>query len=142
INNTALNPYYDFVTLLIGVNNQFRGQPVEDYRRDFEKLLKIALEKTDHRNDRVIVLSIPDWGLSPFGRDRDRTAVTKDISRFNSINRAVGIVYQVHYIDITTGSPEADPDQTFFAADGLHPSPKAYARWSSLLAETIAKAMD
>ena len=75
IGKTRLQPSYDLVTLLIGVNNQYRGQPAEAYRRDFEELLKISLQKVNHLQHRIIVLSIPDWGLSPFGHDRDRANV-------------------------------------------------------------------
>ena len=87
----------------------------------------------------MFVLSIPDWGLTPFAAGRDTARITKEISAFNSINHAVSSKYSVSYIDITSGSPETARDTSFLASDGLHPSGKAYGRWSALLFSEILK---
>lgn len=121
---------YDFVTLLIGVNNQYRGKSVEDYRPEFESLLKQAIKFANHRPDHVIVLSIPDWGVTPFAADRDRRNIAKRIDDYNNVNREIALSQWVNYIDITPGTRAAATDLTLLALDSLHPSAKEYAKWS------------
>ena len=139
IDHLLLNPRYDFVSLLIGVNNQYRGLSESHYLIEFEELLNRAISFANNRAPNVFVLSIPDWGQTPFAKGRDTTVITKEISAFNAINRAVSSKYSVSYIDITSGSPETARDPSFLAADGLHPSGKAYTRWSALLFSEILK---
>ena len=139
IDHILLNPGYDFVSLLIGVNNQYRGLPESHYAIEFEEILNRAISFANNRASNVFVLSIPDWGLTPFAAGRDTARITKEISAFNSINHAVSSKYSVNYIDITSGSPETARDTSFLASDGLHPSGKAYGRWSALLFSEILK---
>src|SRR5215470_5896302 len=87
--HTKFSEDYDFVTLLIGVNNQYRGLSADDYRNDFQYLLKKALHFADDKNDHVIVLSIPDWGVTPFAKDRDDKKITEEINVFNAINKSI-----------------------------------------------------
>jgi lysophospholipase L1-like esterase len=121
---------YDFVTLLIGVNNQYRGKPVEDYQSEFESLLKESIEFANGKSDHVIVLSIPDWGVTPFAKDRDTHRIAKEIDAYNKVNKEIAAHYHTTYIDITAGTREALNDLTLLASDSLHPSGKAYAKWS------------
>ena len=130
INNHTFTPPYDFVSLLIGVNNQYRGRSVENYKPEFENLLKQAIEFAGGNANRVIVVSIPDWGVTPFANGRDRTQIAKEIDDYNAANRYISGIYKVHYIDITPGSREAATDLSLVAGDGLHPSAKEYAKWS------------
>jgi lysophospholipase L1-like esterase len=133
---------YDFVTLLIGVNNQYRGRTVEEYRSEFESLVKQATRFANGKAEHVIVLSIPDWGVTPFARDRDTKQIAIEIDNFNAANKAIAERYRVGYIDITPASRVVASDPSLIASDGLHPSPKEYTKWSeslSLLIKSIMK---
>jgi len=121
---------YDMVSLLIGVNDQYRGYPVDGYREDFRFMLGKAIEYAGGDPKHVIVLSIPDWGITPFAKGRDREQITKDINLFNSVNREETEKAGAHYVDITLGSRDAAQDQSLLASDGLHPSGKMYALWA------------
>lgn len=130
---------YDFVTLLIGVNNQYRGKPVEDYQLGFESLLKESIEFADGKPDHVIVLSIPDWGATPFAKDRDSRRIAKEIDEYNMVNKEIASRYHVNYVDITPGTREALNDLTLLASDGLHPSGKEYAKWSEKIYSVLKR---
>jgi len=141
IDHSILNTVYDFVSLLIGVNNQYRGTPANLYCLEFEELLTRSLSFAGDRPSRVFVLSIPDWSLTPFANGLDKDKITGEIALFNEKNRSISAKYGVNYIDVTTGSPESADDVSFLTEDGLHPSGKAYARWAHLLAEAMKKAL-
>lgn len=128
-----LRSSYDFVSLLIGVNNQYRGRSVANYEPEFEELLKKAIRYAGNRASRVVVLSIPDWGITPFADGRDRTQIATEIDAYNAANKAIAERYLVHYIDITPWTREAAGDNSLLAGDGLHPSGKEYKRWAELL---------
>jgi lysophospholipase L1-like esterase len=115
---------------LIGVNNQYRGRSVENYKPEFESLLKQAIQFAGGNASRVIVVSIPDWGVTPFANGRDRAQIAKEIDDYNAANRYISEIYKVHYIDITPGSREAATNPSLVAGDGLHPSAKEYAKWA------------
>ncbi len=132
---------FDFVTLLIGVNNQYRGRSEKEYAQQFEKLLQQAIGYAGDKTDRVIVLSIPDWGVTPFAKDRDKKKIAKEIDAFNAINEKIAKKYKVHYINITAFTREAATDKTLVAEDGLHPSAKDYARWAVKVKEVMMKEM-
>jgi len=130
INSHTFTPPYDFVSLLIGVNNQYRGRSVENYKPELESLLKQAIQFAGGKADHVIVLSIPDWGVTPFANGRDRAQIAKEIDDYNAANRYISEICKVNYVDITPDSREAATDLTLTANDGLHPSAKEYARWA------------
>ena len=123
---------YDLVTLLIGVNDQYRGHPVDGYREDFRFMLGKAIEYAGGKPDKVIVLSIPDWGVTPFAGGRDSGQIAADIDAFNAVNRDESEKAKVHYVDVTPLSREAVDDSSLIATDGLHPSDKMYAEWARL----------
>lgn len=141
IEHTILNTVYDFVSLLIGVNNQYRGTSSNLYAIEFEELLRKSISLAGEKPSSVFVLSIPDWGLTPFANGRDRDSISAGIGIFNELNRSLSEKYQANYIDITTGSPETSDDLSFITEDGLHPSGKAYKRWAELLAHAVKKAL-
>lgn len=135
---------YDLVTLLIGVNNQYRGRSVDDYLPEFEALLKQAIQFAGNDPGHVIVLSIPDWGVTPFaeahlpdGQGRNRNQIAKEIDAYNSANKSIAEKYHIHYINITESTREAAHDFTLLADDKLHPSGKEYTKWAKKLAEAI-----
>jgi len=120
---------YDLVSLLIGVNNQYRGYDLASYRAEFRQLLAQAIEFAGGDTARVIVLSIPDWGVTPFAEGRDRALIAADIDAFNAVNRRESQAAGVRYLDITSTSRQAANHPDLLAADGLHPSGEMYARW-------------
>lgn len=135
----SLKPTYDFVSLLIGVNNQYRGRDVAVYEKEFEELLKQAIEFAGGKHSHVFVLSIPDWGATPFAEGRDRVKITREIDLFNAVNQKITKQYKVNYIEITAGTREASKDLTLVADDKLHPSKKEYAKWADKLSAAITK---
>jgi lysophospholipase L1-like esterase len=137
INKTELKKRYDLVTLLIGVNNEYRGVKVDDYIPEFESLLKQAIQFAGNDVDHVIVLSIPDWGVTPFAAGRDRKQIAREIDEYNSANESISKKYKVRYINITGNSREAATDNSLLTSDRLHPSGKEYARWAKKVAELI-----
>lgn len=125
-----LQSSYDFVSLLIGVNNQYRGRSADSYKPEFEELLKKAIHYAGNRPERVVVLSIPDWGVTPFANGRDRAQIAREIDAYNAANKEITLRYNIHYIDITPWTREAATDNSLLASDGLHPSGKEYKRWA------------
>jgi lysophospholipase L1-like esterase len=128
---------YDLVSLLIGVNNQYRGRSAEEYREQFRGLLGQAIGFAGGRAARVIVLSIPDWGVMPFAEGRDRAKIGREIDEFNAIARDEVARSGATWVDITPVSRKMKPE--WAADDGLHPSGAQYAAWAAL-ALTPAKA--
>jgi len=136
IKNENISQTFDLVTLLIGVNNQYRGRDTSDYRNEFRKLLEIALSFSGNNPGRVYVLSIPDWGNTPFAEGRNREKIAEEIDDYNEVNKQESLARNIHYIDITdtTRSPES---LQMLAGDGLHPSGKMYELWAERLAAMI-----
>lgn len=132
IQEVNINPPYDLVSLLIGVNNQYRGRDVQEYHEGFVFLLHKAIEYAGGNPNRVIVLSIPDWGVTPFASSRDGKKIAVEINQFNSVNEEESRKAGVHYVDVTPISREAVNDVSLIASDGLHPSGKMYAEWGKL----------
>jgi lysophospholipase L1-like esterase len=137
MNRTVLQHSYDIVTLLIGVNNQYRGLPPSNYALEFEDLLKKAIQLASNQPAHVVVLSIPNWGLTPYATGKDVSAISKEIEVFNSINRKISLLHHVTYTDITTGSTETVNNPEYLASDGIHPSGKAYKSWAKLLTHNV-----
>lgn len=123
---------YDMVSLLIGVNNQYRGNDINEYRDEFIFLLEKAVEYAGGNPNHVFVLSIPDWGVTPFASDRNRVQIAQEIDAFNRVNFEESKNLGVHYVDVTPVSRGALNDISLVAPDGLHPSGKMYADWAKL----------
>ena len=137
-----INPPYDLVSLLIGVNNQYRGYDINEYRKEFTFLLNKAIEYAGGDANRVFVLSIPDWGVTPFAGDRDSKKIAEEINLFNAVNQEEAKKAGAHYIDITPISREAVNDPSLIAGDGLHPSGKMYAEWAELALPVVLEILD
>ena len=137
INKITLLTKYDFVTLLIGVNNQYRGRDALEYKEQFEELLKKAIELTNGKKEHVIIVSIPNYSVTPYANSMDTEKISKEIEVFNGINKALSIQYKVQYVDITETSRNAKSDATLITSDGLHPSEKEYAKWAEKIVEVI-----
>lgn len=125
---------FDFVSLLIGVNNQYRGRDVAEYRDQFTALLDRSIAFAGGRADRVLVLSIPDWGVTPFAisRGRDTAQIASELDAYNAAARAICAEHGVAFVDITTVSRKRGAEAEMLADDGLHPSAAMYAQWTAL----------
>jgi lysophospholipase L1-like esterase len=134
-----INPPYDLVSLLIGVNNQYRGYDINEYREQFVFLLNKATEYAGGDPNHVIVFSIPDWSVTPYASGREREQIAADIDAFNAVNREEAQQAGAHYVDITPGSREAVSDASLIASDRLHPSGKMYAEWARLAYPEVVK---
>ncbi len=130
---------FDLVTLLIGVNDQYRRWPIEAYPDRFEALLQRAIVHARDNPDKVIVLSIPDYGYTPFGQTREPAQISSEIDAYNQINLDIAGRYRTHYIDITPISRLGLEQSELVANDRLHPSAAMYALWAELLAKVISQ---
>jgi lysophospholipase L1-like esterase len=142
IGSANLTQTYSLVSLLIGVNNQYRGRDAEEYRLQFRTLLDRAIGFAGGDATKVIVVSIPDWGVTPFASERDRGQIASSIDRYNAINREETGRAGAHYVDVTPESRMAASDPTLIAGDGLHPSGKMYSAWARLALPAAMAALD
>lgn len=133
---------YDFVSLLIGVNNQYQGLSKSAYRSQFKDLLNRAIIYSGGKPSHVAVISIPDWGQTPFGKKSDRNTqkITEDIAAFNVINKAEALARGVSYTNITPLSTRVTSDPALVASDGLHYSGKMHALWVDAIISSYNKA--
>lgn len=123
---------FDLVTLLIGVNDQYRGRAVDDYRTRFAALLQRAIDFAGERPQRVLVVSIPDWGVTPFARDngRDPAQIARELDAYDLAARAICADHAVAFVDITAVSRARGAEPAMLAEDGLHPSAAMYTEWT------------
>ena len=124
---------WDFVSLLVGVNNQYRGRSLENYREEFTTLLQRAISLARGRAERVLVLAIPDWGVTPFGATsgRDVAQVGRELDAFNAAAAAICAAHGVAFVDIAPVARERGAEAAMLAGDGLHPSAAMYALWAA-----------
>ena len=135
IDRMDLRGPFDLVSVLVGVNDQYRGGGVEEYRTRFRSLLRRAVSLAGGEAGRVVVLSIPDWGATPFAEGRDRARIAAEIDRFNEANRMETDGAGARYVDVTVVSRRAASagSGSMTAPDGLHPSGAVYAEWARLV---------
>jgi lysophospholipase L1-like esterase len=134
---------YDLVTLLIGVNNQYRGRPLENYESEFRTLLQDAITFAKGNSNNVVVISIPDWGVTPFAVNRgsDQAKVAKEIDEFNAAKQSISDQLGVHYIDITEEYRKIGALPQMVVSDNLHPSALVYEKWANKLEKIITEKM-
>jgi lysophospholipase L1-like esterase len=137
LENTPLLNSYDLVSLLIGVNNQYQDLGLQSYQSEFGELLQRTIGYAGQDSGRVLVLSIPDWSLTPFASDLDRSKIHAEINAHNDVNLDESKRARVHYVDITPISRQRGAETTMLAEDGLHPSGKMYANWVDLVLPTV-----
>ena len=136
-------PPYDLVSLLIGVNNQYRGQSLERYRTELRDLLNRSVQLAAGRPDRVLVLSTPDWGVTPAAAGRDRAQIAREIDAFNQVEREECEKLKIKYVvDITPLSRTALNDAAQIASDDLHFSGKMYRQWAALTLPVAKKMLE
>jgi len=139
--NPPSKPSYDIVSLLIGVNNQYQHRTQNEYRLEFTTLLERAIQYAGNKKNRVFVLSIPDYSVTPFASASNTALIAKQIDSFNLINKSLALQYQVNYLNITEDTRQAAVDPSLIASDGLHPSASGYAVWAAKLAPMIQLAL-
>lgn len=132
---------FDLVSLLIGVNNQYRGRDLEEYRREFAGLLARAIELAGGQPDRVLVLSISDWGVTGFATGLDRAKIAREIDAFNAVNLEEAQRAGARYVEVTAASRRAATESGWIAGDNLHPSGQMYAEWARLALPEAAAAL-
>ena len=133
IDATQINTTYDYVSLLIGVNNQYRGRSSENFEQEFIQLLEKAIEFTGNKSENVFVLSIPDWGITPFASTRNSEEISAEIDVFNAAIERQCNQRNIAYFNITPISRQAINAPELLASDGLHPSALMYARWVTMI---------
>ncbi|SOD96177.1 SGNH/GDSL hydrolase family protein [Spirosoma fluviale] len=141
ININGNQKTYHLVSLLIGVNNQYREQGLDQYRTEFRELLQTATQFAGGESAHVFVLSIPDWGDSPFAADRDRTKITREIDQFNTLVKEECGKAGIAYVDITPLTRSATGDESQFASDGLHYSGKQMKQWAKQALPVVKQLM-
>ena len=139
IDAANISNYYEIVSLLIGVNNQYRGRSANEFKVEFEHLLQRAIQFAGNKPYRVFVLSIPDWGVTPFAAGRNRKQIAEEIDAYNYICQTSAKQLLANFINITTSQRSDAGYMEFLAADGLHPSGKEYKKWAGKLADAILK---
>jgi lysophospholipase L1-like esterase len=135
IREAGIEGRFDLVTLLIGVNNQYRGWNLDVYRLEFAQLLADAVDFANGLPQHVVVLSIPDWGATPFAEGRDRAKIAQEIDEFNAANAELAMAKGCRYLDITPSTRANAGTPGYLADDGLHPSGMEYAAWAARLSE-------
>jgi len=136
IDIAKLKDEYNLVSLLIGVNNQYQGKSADQYAIEFEELLKTSIRLAKGNKENVFVVSIPDYGFTPFGQ-KNQSKISKEIDQFNEISKKITNQYHIKYFNITDISRQGISDPTLVAGDGLHPSGKMYALWAQRIAKEI-----
>lgn len=134
---TELNLHYDIVSLLIGVNNQYRQLSLENFKNDFEYLLKKAIHLTGGKSDSVIALSIPDWGCTPYAAEKNGTEIGIEIDAYNHVCQQLSIKYKTNFIEITEETRAASKNPAALASDQLHYSGITHLNWATKLANRI-----
>lgn len=138
IDKAQLKNEYELVSLLIGVNNQYQGKPVEQYEIEFDNLLRTAVQLAKGKKENVFVVSIPDYGYTPFGKPK-QTEISKALDHFNEINKRITERAGIQYINITDISRQGIEQTDLVAADGLHPSGKMYTLWVERIVKSLSR---
>ena len=132
---------FDLVTLLIGVNDQYRARPVSAFEGEFATLVKRSIAFAGQRAGRTIVVSIPDWSATPFAEGRDRDLIGRDIGAYNAKAESIVRKLGAHWVDVTEASRAMLTDPSLVATDGLHPTGAMYRRWAELIAPVAERAL-
>jgi lysophospholipase L1-like esterase len=127
---------YDLVSLLIGVNNYYQGRSLEEYKVQFKELLLMSVDFAGGNKNKVFVVSIPDYGYTPFGQS-NQAVISAGVDQFNAANKHITDSIGVAYFDITPISRNGLSDPALVANDGLHPSGKMYQQWVDLMYKDV-----
>ncbi|MBD0851193.1 SGNH/GDSL hydrolase family protein [Maribacter arenosus] len=139
INTSNLETEYDLVSLLIGVNNQYRGLDIDQFKDQFKELLDKSVKLAGNNTSRVFVLSIPDWGVTPFARFKDKDKIRRELTTYNAIIEVETEKRGILFIEITKLSQQALWNKSLIASDSLHPSAKMYKDWAKKIQKKVLK---
>ena len=138
MNIAQLKPEYNMVSLLIGVNNQYQHKPVDQFAKEFEDLLSDAVQLAGGKKENVFVVSIPDYGFTPFGKPKQEQ-ISKELKEFNELSKQITEKHKIIYVNITDISMDGLQKPELVAEDGLHPSGKMYALWVERILSSLKK---
>ncbi len=141
IKRSDLDETYDLVSLLIGVNNQYQGLPLADFERDFRRLLDTAITFSGNNKNRVFVLSIPNYGYTPYGAEK-KEQITEELALFNALSESICNESGIDYFDVTEISLEAENNPDYRAGDNLHPSALQYTAWVSSIIDRVLEKLN
>ncbi|MDZ7805706.1 MAG: SGNH/GDSL hydrolase family protein [Gracilimonas sp.] len=139
INEVQPDSGYDLVSLLIGVNNQYQGLDIELYKTEFNELLDQAITFASGDTSKVMVISVPNYGVTPFGQSRNPVVIRQEIDIYNNLAKQFAADFGIPFINITEIFELAENDPTLIATDDLHPSAKMYAMWVEKILPTVIK---
>lgn len=137
MNKADLKNEYNLVSLLIGVNNQYQGRSVEDYKPEFEALLNRAVELAGGEKDNVFVVSIPDYAFTPFGQRGNSAKISNELAVYNEACKNITLANDIRHVDITPISFRGVDQPNLVASDGLHPSADQYTLWVKEILDQI-----
>ena len=129
INKINISKDHDFVSLLIGVNNQYRNLDMVLFQKELNILMDKAISFASGNNEKVFVLSIPDWGITPFGLIKKRSNIGEEIDTYNKLVCEISSYKEIQYFNITDISRKVNEIDNLLTDDGLHPSPLMYSMW-------------
>jgi lysophospholipase L1-like esterase len=132
---------FDLVTLLIGVNDQYRSRPLPPFANEFAQLLRRAKSFGGNRASRVIAVSIPDWSATPYAKGRDRSRIAAEIARYNDKAMELAAAAKIPWVDVTGISRAMLTEPTLVAVDGLHPTAAMYTQWAERILPAALKAL-
>lgn len=127
------DPNFDFVTLLIGVNNQYQHKPFSLYEQEFPQLVNTAIKLAKGDKSKLIVVSIPDYAFTPYGKSLGASTSTKislEIEQYNTFAKNYCIQNNIEFINITDITQQGLQNPDLVATDDLHPSELAYAKFA------------
>ena len=134
---------FELVSLLIGVNNQYRGLSLEQFETELKQLTETSLDLTNRGRAGMVLISIPDWGVTPFADSgtREKASISREIDAYNQIVKKLAADFQIPYLDITARYRAIGGKPANLAPDKLHPSGQIYAAWAGLLSKVFQKAV-
>lgn len=139
IKNAELQPPYDLVSLMIGVNNQYRELSIGTFAEELNILIEKSISLAGNHPEKVILISIPDWGVTPFAKLKNKSKIAKEIKEFNTIIEKQAKKMNITYIDVTPSSRNMEVNKNLIASDSLHPSKRMYQVWAKKMSKVLLK---
>lgn len=141
INAAGLEKNYGLVALMIGVNNQYRGIDIEVFKKEFTELFEKSITLANYNTSRVVVISIPDWSVTPFAKFKNHEKIVREINTYNEFIKSKCDKKKVHFVDVTKPSQNMAVDKTLITSDSLHPSKKMYRVWAKRIGKKLLKTL-